>query len=148
MKIKALAVSVLLGFSLNSAQTLASPVDCTRAVERSPIVKKVIYFEVGQFGLSQDSKKKMDELIEVVTGNPSLKVCAFGQADKQGDAESNKKLSLKRAESAKSYLIKKGLPKNKVETAFRGEAFGSFSLWGTGEKADEDRRVEVSAYSE
>ena len=134
------------GISLSPA--LSSQVDCSRPVDQSPLAKKVIYFEVGQSGLSKEAQKKIDDLFDVVDGHPSLKICAIGQADKQGDPEANKKLSLKRAQSAKNYLIKKGIPKKRIETVFRGEAYGSFSLWGTGDKADEDRRVEVIAYSE
>ena len=135
-------------FTLVTSTPHARPVDCTTEVNQSPIVKKVIYFEVGKSSLSKEAKKHLDDLVKVVTGNPSLKICAIGQADKQGDPELNKKLSLKRAESAKNYLANKGLPKSKIQTVFRGEAYGSFSFWGTQEKSDEDRRVEVIAYSE
>ncbi|WP_419901850.1 OmpA family protein [Kiloniella sp.] len=135
-------------FSLYTTNLAASPIDCTKILDLSPIVKKVIYFDSGKSALTADAKKKMDDMVEVVTGNPSLKICAVGQADKEGDPEANKKLSLKRAGSAKSYLIKKGIYGKRIETVFRGEAYGSFSFWGTVDKVDEDRRVEVSAYSE
>ncbi len=137
---------LVLGLSISSA--MASTVDCSGPVDQSPLVKKVIYFEVGQSSLSKKAQKKIDDLFDVVDGHPSLKICAIGQADKQGDPEANKKLSLKRAQSAKDYLVKKGITKKRIETVYRGEAYGSFSLWGTGEKADEDRRVEVIAYKE
>ncbi|KLN62190.1 hypothetical protein WH96_01280 [Kiloniella spongiae] len=136
----------VLGGSISSA--VSSPVDCSVPVDQSPLVTKVIYFEVGQSSLSKKAQKKIDDLFNVIDGHPSLKICAIGQADKQGDPDANKKLSLKRAQSAKNYLIKKGIAKKRIETVFRGEAYGSFSLWGSGEKADEDRRVEVIAYKE
>ncbi|KKJ77667.1 hypothetical protein WH95_04200 [Kiloniella litopenaei] len=138
----------LLVWGISASPAISSPVNCEGPTDQSPLVKKVIYFEVGQSSLSKKAKKKIDDLFAVVDGHPSLKICAIGQADKQGDPEANKKLSLKRAQSAKNYLIKKGIDKKRVETVFRGEAYGSFSLWGTGDKADEDRRVEVIAYSE
>ncbi len=145
--VKYLASSVfVVGLTISSA--MSSPVDCSVPVDQNPLVKKVIYFEVGQSSLSKKAQKKIDDLFDVVDGHPSLKICAIGQADKQGDPEANKKLSLKRAQSAKDYLIKKGIAKKRIETVYRGEAYGSFSLWGTGEKADEDRRVEVIAYKE
>ncbi|WP_120498789.1 OmpA family protein [Kiloniella sp. EL199] len=137
---------LVLGVTISTA--MSSPVDCSVPVDQNPLVKKVIYFDVGQSSLSKKAQKKIDDLFDVVDGHPSLKICAIGQADKQGDPEANKKLSLKRAQSAKNYLVKKGIAKKRIETVFRGEAYGSFSLWGTGDKADEDRRVEVIAYKE
>ncbi len=146
--LKLMAVMGAVVFSFGITNLSASPVDCTQILDQSPIVKKVIYFDTGKTALTSEAQKKIDQLVDVVTGHPSLKICAVGQADKEGDPEVNKKLSLKRAESAKQYLVKKGIAKKRIETVFRGEAYGSLSFWGTGEKADEDRRVEVTAYRE
>lgn len=147
MMLKPVIVSLAL-LSFGSSGAFASPIDCTKILDQSPIVKKVIYFDSGKTALTAKAQKKIDQLVDVVVGNPSLKICAVGQADKEGDPEANKKLSLKRAESAKSYLVKKGISKKKVDTVFRGEAYGTLSFWGTGDKKDEDRRVEITAYSE
>ena len=108
------------GISLSPA--LSSQVDCSKPVDQSPLVKKIIYFEVGQSGLSKEAQKKIDDLFDVVDGHLSLKICVIGQADKQGDPEANKKLARKRAQSAKNYLIKKGIPKQTADRDCSGEA--------------------------
>lgn len=146
LKLTAVMSAVILSFGSSSLS--ASPIDCTKILDLSPIVKKVLYFDSGKTALTTEAKKKIDQLVDVVTGNPSLKICAVGQADKEGDPEANKKLSLKRAESAKSYLVKKGIEKKRIDTVFRGEAYGGFSFWGAADKKDEDRRVEIFAFSE
>ncbi|MFD2204214.1 OmpA family protein [Kiloniella antarctica] len=145
---KLAAITSAMIFSLGISSVSASAINCSQTLDHTPIIKKVIYFETGQTALSTEARKQIDQLVDVVTGNPSLKICAVGQADKEGDPDANKKLSLKRAESAKSYLIKKGIEKKRVETVFRGEAYGGFSFWGAADKKDEDRRVEIFAYSE
>lgn len=141
----AVFAAAAIGFAGMSAAQ-AGPVDCSRPVDKAHVVKKVVYFDVGQSGLSGDAKKSLDELYAVIEGNPSIKVCAIGQADKTGDPEANKRLSLKRAESVKSYLMKKGLKSKAVETGFRGEAYGGLSFWDDTEDLEQDRRVEVTAY--
>ncbi|MEH6630202.1 MAG: OmpA family protein [Halopseudomonas aestusnigri] len=148
MMLKLTVIMSVALLSFGSSSGFASPIDCTKILDQSSIVKKVIYFESGKTALTAEAQNKIDQLVEVVTGNPSLKICAVGQADKEGDPEANKKLSLKRAESAKKYLVKKGIDKKRIETVFRGEAYGGFSFWGAADKKDEDRRVEISAYSE
>lgn len=130
--VKYLASSVfVVGLTISSA--MSSPVDCSVPVDQNPLVKKVIYFEVGQSSLSKKAQKKIDDLFDVVDGHPSLKICAIGQADKQGDPEANKKLSLKRAQSAKDYLIKKASPKRELKLFIVVKLMEAF-LFGEQEK--------------
>ncbi|WP_020591164.1 OmpA family protein [Kiloniella laminariae] len=148
MKIKTTALITATVSFLFAHPAFASPVDCSQPVDKAALVKKVVYFGVGKSGLSTEAKQQLDQLFEVIDGHPSLKICAVGQADKQGNPAANEKLSLKRAESVKSYLTKKGIAKKRIDTVFRGEAYGSASFWSETEDQAQDRRVEVSAYGE
>jgi outer membrane protein OmpA-like peptidoglycan-associated protein len=65
-----------------------------------------------------------------------------GQADKQGNAAYNKKLSEQRAEVIADYLSTQGITRSRIETGSRGESFSSARFYGD-EKQAQDRRVDV-----
>jgi hypothetical protein len=61
-----------------------------------------------------------DEVTEVLTNNPSLKIVIEGHTDNIGTKAYNQKLSKERAEAVKRYLIKKGIKSERLRTAGYG----------------------------
>ena len=74
---------------------------------------KNIYFGFDDYSLSKESKIELERLYNLMTKYPSLNIEIVGHTDSKGSAEYNKKLSLKRANSAISYLTEKGINKNR-----------------------------------
>ncbi len=110
----------------------------------------VIKFDTGRVEISPEDQAWLQAQAERFQTRPGLEVCVIGQADKTGDTELNKKLSLGRAEAAAAFLKEKGLGDKKFQVVGRGEAFGDTknSFLGKfleGELAA-DRRVEVILY--
>ncbi len=86
--------------------------------------RQKILFEYNKADIKKSSINAMDNIVNI------LKKCKFskteileigGHTDSIGNAPYNKKLSQKRADSVKNYLIKKGIAKNKLIAHGYGE---------------------------
>lgn len=86
-----------------------------------PVVLENVFFESGTALLKVESHYELDAIAYYLQKLGSPKVLLTGYTDDVGDFDSNKELSLKRAEAVKSYLVKKGLSSNRVECEGRGE---------------------------
>ena len=100
----------------------------------------MVYFDTGSTVIKPQYRKELAEIAERNKGNPNIKICITGQADKQGDPAANEKLSLDRAKAVADVLAGDGLPRDLFDISSRGEAFGGLF---SGDAAESDRRVEV-----
>ncbi len=102
-----------------------------------PIVKKIldipvtrgavivfdnIYFEYGSHDLRSDAQIELDLLKEAMFGDPKIKVQLSAHTDARGSEQSNQILSDKRAQAAKSYLVRSGIESNRVYAIGFGES--------------------------
>ncbi len=128
----------------------AAAADCKRPPGLKGTTPHVIQFDTGSVEISPEDQAWLQAQAERFQTRPGLEVCVIGQADKTGDPELNKKLSLDRAEAVAAFLKEKGLGDKKFQVVGRGEAFGDTKdsllakiLEG---KLAADRRVEVTIY--
>lgn len=91
-----------------------------------PAATKVTYaadtfFDFDKSVLKAEGKAKLDDLIGKVKGINLEVIIAVGHTDATGSDAYNQKLSVKRAETVKAYLVSKGIQKNRVYTEGKGE---------------------------
>jgi OOP family OmpA-OmpF porin len=91
-----------------------------------PAATKVTYaadafFDTGKAVLKPEGKAKLDDLAGKVKGINLEVIIAVGHTDSVGGDAYNQKLSIKRAEAVKAYLVTKGIEKNRVYTEGKGE---------------------------
>ena len=79
------------------------------------------FFDFDKAVLKPEGKAKLDDLVSKVKGINLEVIIAVGHTDSVGTDAYNQKLSLKRAEAVKAYLISKGIEKNRVYTEGKGE---------------------------
>ncbi len=82
---------------------------------------KNVHFDTNKASLKSGSFKSLNELAEFMTYKETLKIELAGHTDSDGDDEANKKLSQRRAETVKKYLIKKGISANRLVAKGYGE---------------------------
>ena len=78
-------------------------------------------FDFNKATLRAEGKAKLDDLVAKVKNIKLEVIIAVGHADRFGSDKYNQKLSEKRAESVKAYLVGKGMEPNRVYTEGKGE---------------------------
>lgn len=112
-----------------------------------PTSEKVTYaadafFDFDKSVLKPEAKSKLDDLVSK-TGDINLEVIiAVGHTDSVGTDAYNQKLSVRRAEAVKAYLVSKGLEKNRVYTEGKGKK-QPIADNKTAEGRAKNRRVEI-----
>ena len=96
------------------------------AVVPVPVSEKVTFaadafFDFDKSVLKAEGKAKLDDVVSKL-GSINLEVIiAVGHTDSIGTEAYNQALSVRRSEAVKSYLIAKGVDKNRVYTEGKGE---------------------------
>ena len=108
-----------------------------------------IYFDLDKYAIRKDASKTLDKNIEIMKQYPNFVFKVSGFTDVRGGYEYNVILSKKRALAAISYLVKNGIPENRITGILSmGEKTAGFkddTKTGLKEKEYQtDRRVEFS----
>jgi len=78
------------------------------------------FFDFDKAVLKPEGKAKLDDLAGKVKGINLEVVIAVGHTDSTGAASYNQKLSVRRAEAVKAYLVSKGIESNRIYTEGKG----------------------------
>lgn len=90
--------------------------------DEKPMQIPNIYFEFNSDELTAESKQAIDTTIhKLLQENLGLIIEIMAHTDSKGDDNYNKKLSQKRAESVRDYLIEKGTEKDRIQAKGYGE---------------------------
>jgi OOP family OmpA-OmpF porin len=112
-----------------AAPAPAAPAAATPAATPAPapaMATKVTYaadafFDFDKAVLKPAGKAKLDDLVSKVKGINLEVIIAVGHTDSVGSDAYNQKLSVRRSEAVKAYLVSKGIEKNRVYTEGKGE---------------------------
>ena len=100
-------------------------------------------FKTGSAEITTSSFTFLDEVAKSLSDYPQLLLTLVGHTDNQGTDEYNQKLSEDRANSVRSYLIKKGIAENKIVAEGKGES-EPITTNDTPEGRSKNRRVVFS----
>jgi OOP family OmpA-OmpF porin len=100
------------------------------------------FFDFDKSALKPEGRAKLDDLMAKIKGINLEVIIAVGHTDSVGSNAYNQKLSVKRSESVKAYLVSKGIEKNRVYTEGKGET-QPVADNKTSEGRSKNRRVEI-----
>lgn len=112
-----------------------------------PAAQKVTYaadtfFDFDKYDIKPEGKAKLDDLVSKTKGINLEVIIAVGHTDNIGTYEYNLKLSERRANAVKDYLVSKGIEKNRVYT--EGKSFKQpIASNATAEGRAKNRRTEI-----
>jgi OmpA-OmpF porin, OOP family len=91
-----------------------------------PVAEKVTFaadvlFDFDKAVIKPEGKSKLDDISNKAKGINLEVVIGIGHADSVGSDAYNQRLSVRRAESVKAYLVSKGIEANRVYTEGKGE---------------------------
>lgn len=100
------------------------------------------FFDFDKAVLKSEAKTKLDDMASKLQGINLEVVIAVGHTDSVGSDAYNQKLSVKRAEAVKAYLVSKGIEANRVYTEGKGKK-QPVADNKTAEGRAQNRRVEI-----
>jgi len=101
-----------------------------------------LIFSQGNAHIQSQSYRQLDQVVAMMKDNDKIVIQLEGHTDNVGDPKANMKLSQKRVDAVKKYLVEKGISKNRIKT----KAFGGTQLLPnemTPEERNTNRRVEL-----
>jgi OOP family OmpA-OmpF porin len=93
----------------------------------APTIEKVTLqtdalFDFDKSVIRPDAQTKLDDLVSKIKGVNLEVVIAVGHTDRLGSVAYNQRLSVRRAEAVKNYLVSKGVPANRIYTEGKGKS--------------------------
>ena len=82
---------------------------------------RAIFFDFNSQKIKDESYPYLNALAKFLQKKPKKKLRIIGHTDIHGSEKFNQKLSEKRADSVKEYLIKKGISKSRLTTTGKGK---------------------------
>jgi outer membrane protein OmpA-like peptidoglycan-associated protein len=101
-----------------------------------------VLFDFGKYDLRGEAREKLAKLSGIILAHPGLNLAVEGYTDNVGSDDINNKLSEKRAETVRAYLIQQGLSDANVTS----QGFGKTTPVAdnsTAEGRQKNRRVEI-----
>ncbi len=100
------------------------------------------FFDFDKSVLKPEGRAKLDDLVGKIKDINLEVIIAVGHTDSVGSDAYNQRLSVRRAEAVKAYLVSKGIERNRIYTEGKGEK-QPIADNRTAEGRAKNRRVEV-----
>ncbi|PZQ67383.1 MAG: hypothetical protein DI563_21580 [Variovorax paradoxus] len=100
------------------------------------------FFDFDKSVLKPEGRAKLDDLVSKIRGINLEVIIAVGHTDSIGSVAYNQRLSVRRAEAVKAYLVSKGIERNRVYTEGKGKS-QPIADNRTKEGRAKNRRVEI-----
>jgi len=129
----------------------AAPAKPAAAKPEKVTTASAVNFDFDRYVIRPDSRSKLDDLVGKLRNVNLEVVIAVGHADRLGGDAYNMKLSVRRADSVKAYLVSKGVAASRVYTEGKGERQPVKDCKGSGKSKaliaclEPNRRVETEA---
>jgi len=141
-KLKKYVLALVAGLVLSVCAQTAAPTPPPAPVSERVTFAAVAFFDFTEDTLKPEGHAMLDDLVSKIMGINLEAIIAVGHTDAIGDNAHNQKLSVRRAEAVKNYLVGKGVQKNRVYTEGKGKK-QPVADTKTAEGRAKNRRVEI-----
>jgi len=93
-----------------------------RIIVNKSIVLDNIYYDLDKSDIREDAAVELDKLIVILRDNPNISIELSSHTDDRASVDYNQNLSQRRAESAVSYILSKGIDDNRITARGYGES--------------------------
>lgn len=83
---------------------------------------KNLHYDVDQFTIRNDAKPQLDEVVQFMIDNPTVRLELSSHTDSRATSEYNQDLSQKRANAAVDYVVTQGISKSRITGIGFGES--------------------------
>ena len=81
------------------------------------IVINPIYFDFDKHNIRDDAAYELEHIVSVMKNNSEMIIKIESHTDSRGEKEYNRSLSDKRAKSTRDYIVSRGIPSNRIQSA-------------------------------
>ena len=93
-----------------------------RIIVNKSIVLDNIYYDLDKADIREDAAIELDKLVIILEDNPNISIELSSHTDDRSSVEYNQDLSQRRAESAVSYILSKGIDRSRISAKGYGES--------------------------
>lgn len=122
-------------------------VEIKKINEGASVVLRNIFFETNSFVLKDESKVELNQLVQLLQQNPTLKILIGGHTDSEGSDPANLTLSDNRAKAVYEFLVSAGIAAARLSYKGFGET-RPIAGNQTEEGRAQNRRTEFTVISE
>jgi len=108
---------------LEEAETAAAEQEAPsgqQVSEQPEVTFPVVHFRYNSLSVDRSEEGKLGEILDLLNAHPDMSVKLSGWCDTKGIVEVNLRMSLKRAEAVKAWLVKKGVAPERISTEGNG----------------------------
>ena len=103
----------------------------------------LVFFDWDRANLRADAARILDQVVSAISALGSPKVSLIGNTDTTGPADYNMRLSVRRADAVRDYLMRRGVSSASISATGRGETDLRVPT-PDNVREEENRRVEIS----
>lgn len=105
------------------------------------VMSSPVHFSFDRSDLSVQTRADLDDKLEVLRANPTLRIRVEGHADDRGASEYNLSLGMRRAAAVRRYFLQREIADDRIDTASFGEERPlcrdpEESCWGINRRAE------------
>lgn len=129
--------------NINKEKTFVQ--DNTKSLSTQIIPNKTELFTFNNpesVDITDEMKEYLDAVAEFLKANPTYKVIITGHSDNSGTFEERQLRSKMRAENVLKYLVRKGVPRVRIQVRFRG-AIAPIATDDTPDGRKKNSRIEI-----